>query len=213
MQVISVNVGMPREVIWRGATVQTAIFTEPVQGQVRINRLNLTGDRQADLNVHGGAEKAVYAYPHEHYEFWRRELADDLSPGSFGENLTIAGLAENAVFVGDRLRVGSAVLTVTQPRMPCYKLGIRLQRDDIIKRFLASRRSGFYFSVEQEGDVAPGATLELLSRDPEGVTVTDIVDLFVAKTPDAARLQRALRVAALPASWKTALAARAEARG
>ena len=212
MQVISVNVGMPREVVWRGATVQTAIFKEPVSGRVSVDTLNLAGDKQADLTVHGGAHKAVYAYPHEHYEYWRKELAADLSPGNFGENFTITGLAENALFIGDRLRVGSAVLTVTQPRMPCYKLGIRFQRDDIIKLFLASRRSGFYFSVEQEGEVAAGATMEFLSRDPERVTVTDIVDLYVAKAPDAALLERALRVDALPANWKSVLAARAEAK-
>jgi len=209
MRVSSVNVGMPREVLWRGIPVQTAIFKQPVQGQVRIDRLSLAGDRQADLTVHGGADKAVYGYPQEHYEFWRTELADDLSPGNFGENLTTTGLAENALFIGDRLRVGSAVLRVTQPRMPCYKLGIRFQRDDIIRRFLDSRRSGFYFAVEQEGEVAADAQLEFLSRDPERVTVTDIVDLYVAKTPDAALLERALRVAALPANWKSALAARA----
>lgn len=212
MQVISVNVGLPREVIWKNMSVKTAIFKQPVSGPVSVDKLNLAGDRQADLTVHGGADKAVYAYPHEHYEFWRNELADDLSPGNFGENLTIMGLAENELFIGDRLRAGSAVLTVTQPRMPCYKLGIRFQRDDIIKRFLASRRSGFYFLVEQEGELAAGATLEFLSRDPERMTVTDIVDLYVEKTPDAALLERALRVGALPASWKRYLVARAEGK-
>ncbi len=212
MQVVSVNVGLPREVIWRGTTVRTAIFKEPVQGQVRIDHLNLAGDKQADLTVHGGAEKAVYGYPHEYYEPWRNELAEDLAPGAFGENLTTAGLAENALFIGDRLRIGSAVLMVTQPRMPCYKLGIRFHRDDIIKRFLASHRCGYYFSVVQEGEVAEGAKIDFLFRDPERVTVAEIVDLYLAKTPDAALLERALRVAALPANWKTALAARANSK-
>ena len=212
MQVVSVNVGLPREVIWKHMTVQTAIFKAPVQGDVNVGKLNLAGDRQADLSVHGGADKAVYGYPSEHYEFWRNELADDLSWGNFGENLTTEGLSERALFIGDRLKIGSAVLTVTQPRMPCYKLGIRFGRDDIIKRFLASRRCGFYFSVAEEGEVAGGAKIEILSRDPERVTVVDIVDLFLSETPDAKVLERALRVAALPAMWKTALAERVSRR-
>jgi MOSC domain-containing protein YiiM len=212
MQVVSVNVGLPREVMWKNMAVKTAIFKEPIYGSISVDRLNLAGDRQADLTVHGGADKAVYGYPAEHYAFWRNELSEDLSWGNFGENLTTTGLAENALFIGDRLRVGSSALVVTQPRMPCYKLGIRFGRDDIIKRFLASRRSGFYFSVEQEGEVAADANIEFLSRDPERVTVTDIVDLFVSKAPDLALLERALRVAALPTNWKTSLVARAEGK-
>jgi len=212
MQIVSVNVGRPREVVWREMPVETAIFKAPLQGEVSVGKLNLAGDRQADLSVHGGADKAVYGYPHEHYEFWRKELATDLTWGNFGENLTIEGLSENDLFIGDRLRVGSSVLTVTQPRMPCYKLAIRFNRDDIIKRFLASRRCGFYFSVAEEGELAAGATVEVLSRDPERVTVVDIVDLFLSGRPDTKLLERALRVAALPASWKMALAERASRR-
>jgi MOSC domain-containing protein YiiM len=212
MQVVSVNVGLPREIQWKNATVQTAIFKEPVQGQVSVGKLNLAGDRQADLKVHGGADKAVYAYPSEHYAYWQNELAVALSQGNFGENLTTQGLSEDALFIGDRLRIGSAVLRVTQPRMPCYKLGIRFDRDDMIKRFLASRRCGFYFSVEQEGDLSAEAKIEFLSRDRERVSVIDIVDLYVGEARDPELLERVMRVAGLPSAWQSFLGARANSR-
>jgi MOSC domain-containing protein YiiM len=148
MKIVSVNVGMPRDVVWKGMTVQTAIFKEPVDGPVAISKLNLAGDRQADLSVHGGVEKAVYAYPAEHYDYWRNELPGVSFPlGKFGENLTTDGLREDSLCIGDRLRIGSGVLMVTQPRIPCYKLALRFDRDDMITRFLKSGRSGFYFSV------------------------------------------------------------------
>ena len=134
MKIISVNVGLPRAVIWKGMNVATGIFKTPVDGLVKIDRLNLTGDQQADLTVHGGTDKAVYAYPAEHYEYWRRELPDvTFSWGQFGENLTTEGLSEDILYIGDRLRVGSTILMVTQPRMPCYKLALRFGRDDMIK--------------------------------------------------------------------------------
>src|SRR5438093_950138 len=153
-RVVSVNVSLPKTVEWRGRKVTTAIFKEPVEGRIRIRRTGLVGDRQADPSVHGGPTKAVYAYPSEHYPLWRRELGRaDLPWGSFGENLTTEGLDERTLRVGDRLRVGSAVLEVTQPRMPCYKLGIRFGRLDMVRRFLASGRSGFYLAVHEEGDV------------------------------------------------------------
>lgn len=206
MQVVSVNVGLPQEVTWKQMMVQTAIFKKPVSGQVRVEKLNLAGDKQADLTVHGGANKAVYAYPSEHYEYWRDQLPDaTLSWANFGENLTTEGLAEDALCIGDRLRIGSAVLTVTQPRLPCYKLALRFNRDDMIKRFLASRRCGFYFSVSEEGDLAAGSKMEILFRDPERVTVIDMVDLYLADKLDPDLLERALRVAALPDDWKGAL--------
>ena len=177
MRVVSVNVSLPKTVDWRGRKVTTAIFKEPVEGSVRIRRTGLVGDRQADPSVHGGPTKAVYAYPSEHYPFWRRELERaELPWGAFGENLTTEGLTEATVRIGDRLRVGSALLRVTQPRMPCYKLGIRFGREDMIERFLASGRSGFYLAVLTEGDVAAGDRLEL-SRTDEGLpTVSEIVD-------------------------------------
>jgi MOSC domain-containing protein YiiM len=157
MRVVSVNVGLPRSVRWRGRDVTTGIFKEPVEGRVRLQRLNLDGDRQADLAVHGGAGKAVYAYPLEHYAFWREELGQDLTCGAFGENLTVEGLPlEEEMALGDRFKIGSAELVVTQPRVPCYKLGLRFGRDDMPKRFLASRRSGYYLAVEREGSVGAG---------------------------------------------------------
>jgi MOSC domain-containing protein YiiM len=206
VQVISVNVGLPREVVWKGMSVQTGIFKDPVDEPVTISKLNLGGDQQADLTVHGGAEKAVYAYPAEHYEYWRRELPEvPFSWGKFGENLTTEGLGEDTLCIGDRLRVGSALLMVTQPRMPCYKLALRFDRDDMIKRFLTSRRSGFYFSVIEEGKVRPGSAVEILSRDPHRVSIVDIVRLYLGQARDPELLQRAVNLRALPQTWKAAL--------
>src|SRR3989475_6594029 len=157
MRVVSVNVSLPKTVEWRGRKVTTAIFKEPVEGRVRIRGTGLVGDRQADPSVHGGPTKAVYAYPSEHYPFWRRELGRaDLPWGSFGENLTTEGLDEQTLRVGDRMRVGSALLTVTQPRMPCYKLEIRFGRSDMVRRVPARGRSGFYLAVHEEGEGAAG---------------------------------------------------------
>jgi MOSC domain-containing protein YiiM len=211
VQVVSVNLGLPREVIWKGMTVQTGIFKDPVDRPVTICKLNLAGDRQADLTVHGGAEKAVYAYPAEHYEYWRKKLPEvQFSWGKFGENLTTEGLTEDALCVGDRLRAGSAVLMVTQPRMPCYKLALRFERDDMMKRFLMSRRSGFYFSVIEEGEVRAGSEIEILSRDPHRVAVADIARLYLGQARDPELLHRAVNVSALPQNWKAELAVRAD---
>jgi len=210
MKVISVNVGMPREVLWKGMTVQTGIFKEPVNGAVLIRKLNLVGDQQADLTVHGGRDKAVYAYPAEHYNYWQEQLPDaSLAWGGFGENLTTEGLNEDSVFIGDRLRVGSAMLMVTQPRMPCYKLQLKFDRDDMIKRFLLSGRSGIYFSVIEEGEVSAGSGIEVLSRDSNQVSIADINQLFLGQSRDPELLHRALNVEALPVSWKAELQLRA----
>jgi MOSC domain-containing protein YiiM len=213
MKIVSVNVGLPREVVWKGITVQTAIFKEPVAGAVVIGELNLAGDQQADLTVHGGSEKAVYAYPAEHYEYWRKRLSDvSLSWGAFGENLTTEGLWEDTLGIGDLLRVGSALLQITQPRMPCYKLELKFNRDDMIKHFLVSNRSGFYFSVIERGEVAAGSRVEILKRDPDRVTVNDIVRLYLGQTRDPELLQRATNVGALPQNWRTQLLLRAQNR-
>jgi len=177
LKLLSVNVGMPREVDWHGRLVRTSIFKSPVSGPVRVATLNLEGDEQSDLTVHGGVHKAVYAYPSEHYLFWRKEIPGlDLSWGAFGENFTTEGLLEEAVHIGGLFRVGSAEFVVTQPRMPCFKLGIRFGRPDIMKRFLQSGKSGFYFSVLEEGRVTAGDSVERITRDEHGVTVTDIVE-------------------------------------
>lgn len=175
--VVSVNVSQPRAVLWRGKAVSTGIYKEPVAGRVRVRTLGLEGDRQADPRFHGGPTKAVYAYPSEHYPVWRAEYTDiDMGWGMFGENLTTTGLREDDVRIGDRLRFGTAVLVVTQPRMPCYKLGIKFGRKDVIERFLESRRSGIYFSVDREGDIAAGDTIRLLQRSEDMPTVTDVVE-------------------------------------
>jgi len=211
MKIVSVNVGLPRDVVWNGVTVKTAIFKEPVAGAVTIRELNLAGDQQADLKVHGGPEKAVYAYPAEHYEYWRTQLSDvSFSWGAFGENLTTDGLSEDALCIGDLLRVGSALLQITQPRMPCYKLGLRFNRDDMIKRFLASGRSGFYFSVIEQGDVAAGSKVEILDRDPDRVTVSDILRLYFGQTRVPELLQRATNLRTLPQNLRTQLLVRAQ---
>lgn len=213
MKVVSVNVGLPREVDWNGGRVATGIFKEPVTGSVPVRTLNLDGDRQADLTVHGGRDKAVYAYPVEHYAKWRAEVPDlDFPYGAFGENLTVEGLGEETLHIGDRLRVGTAVVVVTQPRMPCYKLGIRFERDDMVKRFLASGRSGFYLAVEKEGEVSAGADIEILSRDPHEVRVADIQLLYLHQNKDAGLLDRAVQVPALPESWRHWLLERANRR-
>ena len=211
MKIVSVNVGMPREVVWKGMTVQTGIFKEPVRGPVLVTALNLAGDQQADLTVHGGIEKAVYEYPAEHYQYWRRELPDlAFSWGKFGENLTTERLAEDTLCIGDRLRVGSAVLSVTQPRMPCYKLALRFERDDMIKRFLISGRSGFYFSVIEPGKVSAGSEVEILRRDPNRVSVADICKLYLGQTHDPGLVQRTLNLVSLPQNWKVELKLRAQ---
>ena len=203
MKIVSVNVGRPRLVVWDGQTVSTGIYKTPVGGRVMLRTLNLDGDRQADLTVHGGRHKAAYVYPSEHYAYWREELpGTELPWGMFGENFTSEGLDEATVNVGDRFRIGSAEVSVTQPRMPCYKLGIKFGRTDIIKRFLASGRTGFYLSVEREGEVGAGDEIELLGRDENNVTVADIVRLYARDKDDFETMRRAVAVEALPESWR-----------
>lgn len=168
MKIISVNVGMPREIFHERKMIRTGIFKAPVQGRIRLNALNIEGDQQADLAVHGGASKAIYAYPAEHYEYWRKELPQvDFPWGSFGENLTTEGLLEKELHIGDRLCAGSIELIVTQPRLPCYKLNAKFNRDDMVKRFLKSRRTGFYFAVAREGEIGAGDRIHFLSRSRE----------------------------------------------
>jgi MOSC domain-containing protein YiiM len=203
MKLLSVNVGLPREVEWKGTAVRTSIFKEPVLGRVRVTQVNLDGDRQSDTSVHGGTEKAVYAYPVEHYAFWRAQLTGAALPyGVFGENFTTEGLVEATVHIGDRLALGSAEFVVTQPRMPCYKLGIRFSREDMVKRFLTSGRTGFYLGVGREGDVAAGDSFELLARDPHAITVADVVSLYTADAANQDLLRRASELAALPEDWR-----------
>ncbi|HEV3166454.1 MAG TPA: MOSC domain-containing protein [Isosphaeraceae bacterium] len=202
MRIVSLNVGLPREVEWHGQTVLTSIFKAPVDRRLRVSKLNFEGDQQSDLTVHGGVDKAVYVYPSEHYEYWRKELPDvDLPWGVFGENLTTDGLLED-VRIGDRFRAGSAEFVVTQPRLPCFKLGIRFKRADIVKRFLHSGRTGFYFAVTQEGEVGAGDSLEPIERAAEGLTVTDVVNLYTVDAKNQEMLRRATATSALPESWR-----------
>jgi len=203
MKLISVNVSLPREIFWKDRVVTTGIFKEPVTGRVAVRKHNLDGDRQADLKVHGGPEKAVYAYPSEHYDFWRGELPRvELPWGMFGENLTIEGLLESEVNIGDRFRIGSGLLMVTQPRMPCFKLAAKFNRDDIIKRFLDSGRSGFYLTVIEEGDVGAGDAIERIHRDESGVTIAELVKIYTNGTEDRDWLSRAAKHAALAKGWR-----------
>jgi MOSC domain-containing protein YiiM len=258
MKIVSLNVGLPREVTWHGMNVVTGIFKQPVEGRIALRKLNLDGDRQADLTVHGGKDKAVYCYPLSHYDFWKKELPGrDLPMGVFGENFTIGSaeddsesnedagapflagsgtsgdvtgtalrgprnahlsrsgvarsgdLPEDSIYIGDRFSVGSAEVVVSQPRLPCYKLGVKFQMDDMVKRFLASRRTGFYLAVTREGEVGAGDELKPIARSPQdeenATPISEITRLYVAKhysEADARSIQRALRVAALPESWK-----------
>ncbi|HEX5410608.1 MAG TPA: MOSC domain-containing protein [Terriglobia bacterium] len=207
MKVLSINVGRPSQVVWRDQAVLTGIYKVPVRHRVKVTKLNIDGDVQADLTVHGAPNKAVYAYPSEHYEYWRQELPGVEIPwGMFGENLTVAGLMESDAHVGDRLRIGTAVLMLTQPRLPCYKLGIKFGCDDMPDRFLASRRTGFYFAVVEEGEIGKGDHLELIHQDVNRISIADILHLLYDHEPQNPELfEKALRVDALSPSWRKRL--------
>ena len=203
MKVLSINVGLPRDVEWKGGIVSTAIFKEPVSGPVLLRRLNLEGDRQADLSVHGGPTKVVYAYPCEHYAFWRSEFPEiEFNWGAFGENFTTEGLDEEFVHIGDVFQLGTTRLVVTEPRMPCSKLAVRFGRTDIVKRFLQSQRSGFYFGVEREGTVQAGDRFELLSTDPQRLKVADVTRLYTTAKDNTELLKKAVATSTLPESWR-----------
>jgi MOSC domain-containing protein YiiM len=203
LKLISLNVAYPRLMLYKGQSISTGIFKAPVSGAVTLRTLNLDGDRQSDLSVHGGPYKAVYGYPSEHYEFWQQELPEaKLSWGAFGENFTTEGLLEHDLHVGDRLQIGKAVVMVRQPRSPCYKLAAKFQRDDMIDRFLQSGRSGFYFSVEQEGVVQAGDALEFLSREPGAATIAELNRLYVSDRYNRELLEKAIASAALPGNWR-----------
>jgi len=206
MRVLSVSVGQPREVVADDRVVRTSIFKSPVAGRIPIRDNNLAGDAQSDLSVHGGRAKAVYAYPHEHYAFWREQLPGvDLQPAHFGENLTIEGLLESDVHIGDRLKIGSAELVVTQPRLPCYKLGIRFGDPHMVKRFLASRRTGFYLAVAVEGDLAAGDTIEIVERHPAAIAIPELLRMYLRDDVAPDRLRQAVAIPALSDAWRLEL--------
>ncbi len=202
-KVLSVNVGLPMEFKWRDRVVRTGIFKEPVEGRVLIRRENLAGDGQADTSVHGGRDKAVYVYPSEHYAFWKKEFPAVSMPwGMFGENLTTVGVSEDTVKIGDRFLIGSAELVVTQPRMPCFKLGIRFGAKEIVKRFRVSGRSGWYSMVAKEGAVSVGDKIQLIDRESETFSVRDLLELHESGNPDRDALQRVIQFRGLSEAWR-----------
>ena len=203
MRLLSLNVGLPRQVRFQGELVTTGIFKKPVQGSVRLRKLNLEGDKQADLKVHGGVDKAVYAYAGEHYDYWRQELPDMSLPwGMFGENFTTEGMFEESVNIGDQFKVGTANLIATQPRMPCYKLGVKFGSMDMIKRFLASGLTGVYFKVMKEGELEQGDEIKLIKKDENSVTIKDIVRIYTIDKDDIQTIERAIKIKDLPNGWR-----------
>jgi MOSC domain-containing protein YiiM len=209
-KLISVQVGVPRTVLLEGGEVSTGIFKTPVQKRIQMRALNLEGDRQADLSVHGGRDKAVYAYPSEHYAYWERELPGvELPWGSFGENLTTQGLLEGEVFLGDRFTIGDAEVVVTQPRIPCFKLNLKFQSDDMARRFLASLRSGFYFRVLREGEIGAGDEIVQIHQDENRVSISDALKVYLGAPESGELRERALRVKYLSNSWREELSEQA----
>jgi len=205
MKVLSVNVGLPRKVLFNGQSVTTGIFKNPIKEPVMVRKLNLDGDKQADLTVHGGVDKAVYSYPKEHYSYWRNQFSHlDFVWGMFGENFTTEGLMEDDINIGDQFQIGSAKLVATQPRMPCYKLGVKFGTMEIIRRFLSSGRSGIYFKVLEEGEVQPGDEIKIIKRDKNNVTVKDIVSLYNSNDIEhnIEIMKRAIKVESLPEGWR-----------
>lgn len=212
MKLISINVAMPRVVSVHGKRVETGIFKTPVPGPVVVGKLNLQGDGQADLSVHGGPDKAVYLYSWDNILLWKKALQrDDLGPGSFGENLTVEGLGENEVAIGDEFAIGTARFLVTQPRLPCFKLALALEIPSIIETFLESGRTGCYLRVLQEGVIQAGDQIcPLPSREPARVTIAEFVELYRIKRPTQGQIRKILSLAALPEDWKTRLNLKAQ---
>ena len=209
MTLMSLNTGGPREVEWNRGTVWTSIWKGPRDGRVRVATLNIEGDQQSDLSVHGGTYKAVYCYPSEHYACWREQLPGmDLPWGAFGENLTTEGLLETDVCIGDRIQIGTAEFQVTQPRSPCFKLGIRFGRDDMIKRFIAAGRSGFYVRVLREGDIATGDDIRIVERAAGSMSVSDIFALHFDDEGKQDQVRRAAALTGLSPSWREHFQAR-----
>lgn len=213
MRLLSVNVGQPREIEWQGDLVRTSIYKSPVPDRRRVRTLNVDGDAQSDLTVHGGLEKAVYAYPSEHYAFWSEQLLDaDLPLGVFGENLTTEGLFEDRICSGDLIRCGDVEFEVSQPRLPCYKLGLRFQRLDMVKRFQQAGRPGFYLRVRREGDVGVGDRLEHVAAEGDRISIAELARVYVATDADPQLLQRASELPSLSPGWRSHFRKRLETR-
>lgn len=203
MKLVSVNVSLPREVSANGTTVRTGIFKQRVEGRVHLRRLNLDGDAQGDLSVHGGPDKAVYAYTFEHYAYWAKKLGrDNLAPGQFGENFTVEGMTDGEIFLGEVFRIGEALVEVSQPRLPCFKLGLKMGDPKFPKQFLASGRLGFYLRVLEEGAVGAGDEITRVRTDPERLTIRELARLASEEKGNRELARRALRVPALAVSWR-----------
>lgn len=203
MKLLSVNVSEPKAVSYNGKTIHTGIFKAPVSGRVALRRFNLDGDGQGDLAVHGGVDKAVYAYPNEHYEWWRRELLrDDLTYGQFGENFTVEGMLEDSVHIGDVFRVGTAHVEVSQPRVPCFKLGLKMGIPTFPKQFLASERPGFYLRVLEAGEVGAGDAIERVKVGQKCLTVKAVHHLLYFDSSNLEGIHEVLSITALAASWR-----------
>jgi len=209
MKVLSVNVGTPEAHEWKGQLVSSSIFKHPVQGEIKVGRLDLEGDEQADLSVHGGPDKAIYVYPFEHYGYWQSQLPGvTLVMGNFGENLTVEGLTEETIHIGDELEIGTARFVVSQPRLPCYKLGLRFGREDMTRLFYHSRKFGFYLRVLREGSLRAGSVIDVVSKDPNQVSVADLIGLYTRDIHDAVLLRRAISVPYLTPGWRDELRSR-----
>ncbi len=203
MKLLSVNVSQPKEMSYNGKRIKTGIFKEPVSGRTMMRRLNLDGDGQGDPTVHGGIHKAVYVYPIEHYDYWKQELGrDDLTYGKFGENLTVEGMLEDTVHIGDVFRIGEALVEVSQPRVPCFKLGIKMRDPQIVKPFLQSERVGFYVRVLEEGEVGASDAIERTKVGEGQMTVKEIVHLRHFDNANAAAAEKAANLPALTPSWR-----------
>lgn len=204
MKLISVNVSEPKPIEYRGKTIHTGIFKRPVSGSVMLREMNIDGDGQGDLKVHGGTYKAIYGYPIEHYSHWKQVLKrDDLTFGQFGENLTVEGMLEEEVHIGDVFQIGSDVkLQITQPRVPCFKLGYKMGMPEFPKQFLESRRVGFYFRVLEEGEITAGDTISQVESAVESISVKEILNLRYFETNDHKQITRARMLPSLSPSWK-----------
>lgn len=202
MRVETIAVGRPRVVEWKGDGVRTSIFKTPVPGPVRAVRHNLEGDRQSDLEVHGGEYKAVYAYAAEHYPWWERRLGRELEPANFGENLTISGFAEPDVCIGDVFRVGGAELEAAIPRLPCYKLSIRFGDPAMVKKFTQARRWGIYFRVAAEGEISVGDRVEIAERHPARVPVYEVARVYAFDREDVEAMRRLAAHERLDPAWR-----------
>ena len=205
-RLLSLNVGLPRDIAWQGRTVHTSVWKTPVQGPRMARRLNLDGDGQGDLAGHGGEHRAVFVYQIESYRYWQAELRrDDFVYGQFGENFTVEGLSDAEVCIGDRYRVGGALFEVTQPRVTCYRVGIRMNEPRMPALLVAHRRPGFYFRVLEEGEVEAGDEIVKVLAGPEGLTVAETDALLYLPGRDRTGLERALRIPALSAGWRSSL--------